>query len=80
MKAKGDNKDQVHSDRWLLEESSREARPCEQRTKATQWGPLGSSPPRIDGSHNGQTGRLGHVSGGQKTHKIKLNLKGDYRP
>ncbi len=59
--------------------SSGQAGPLERWPKATQEGPSCSSSLRSDGSCDGQVGRLDCVSGGQKTLKAKLNLKGDYQ-
>ncbi len=46
--------------------------------KSQEWLPR-STPLRSDGSHDGQVGRLDHVSGGQKALKTKLNLKEYYQ-
>jgi hypothetical protein len=45
----------------------------------SQGGLPGLSPLRSDGSRGNQMGRLDCVSGGQKTLRTKLNLKGDFQ-
>jgi hypothetical protein len=70
MRAKGDHQDQVHLDQLVLMIAFWEAGPCERWPKATQGGPSGSSPLRLDSSCDGQAGRSDQISGGQKTLKI----------
>jgi hypothetical protein len=64
--------------RWFSWWPGREAGPHERQPKATQGGLSELSPLRSDGSCDGQAGRLNRMRDGQKTLKIKLNLKGDY--
>ncbi len=47
--------------------------------KSNSGGLSGLNPLRSDCSCDDQAGRLDCTSGGQKTHKYKLNLKGDYQ-
>ncbi len=66
----------------VLELVGQEAELREQWPKATLGKPSGLSPLRSDGSHDGQTGRLDQVTGGQR-HPMKsgsaaLGRKGTY--
>jgi hypothetical protein len=54
-----------------------EAGAHERWPKVSQGGPSDLSPLRSDASRGGQAGRLDHMSSGQKTLKVEINLKWD---